>query len=496
MKKVIILLAVFFIKFLNAQSLEDQLQTTVNNFNLMGLSVWVATNNQENTYHFGLRDFDRTLPINNDTKFRIASISKAVTALGLLKLYHQGAFELDEDISLALGYILKNPQFPNTPITYQMLLSHQSSLQDGSGYNNFLNATYNNNPIPNINELLLPGGTYYTPDMWRQENPGSYYAYSNINFGLIATLIEKLSGERFDIFMKNEILNPLQITGSYNLQDLTNINDLSVLYRFQGGTWVPQWDNYQGVMPPPPDLSNYEIGTNGVYFSPQGGLRISAQELGKFLSFLKGDFVDENIISQNTLNLMKTQVWDYNGNNGDNYFGLFNRWSLGLHHANINPGDQICNLGTYSTFIGHPGEAYGLVSNAYIAENESIKFSFLINGIRDGYASGAISSYYLVEEAIFNDLCNYFNNTLEVNTLKKENNITFFPNPAKDSITIKTVLQEPTSLQVISPNGKVLLTTTLYETETTINISSFQSGLYFLVFKSPQYSLLKKLIVE
>jgi CubicO group peptidase (beta-lactamase class C family) len=63
-----------------------------------------------------------------DTRFRIASISKLVTTIGLLHLYERKFFSLDDDISLKLGFNLRNPNFPEDKITYKMLLSHMSSF--------------------------------------------------------------------------------------------------------------------------------------------------------------------------------------------------------------------------------------------------------------------------------------------------------------------------------------------------------------------------------
>ena len=148
-----------------------------------------------------------------------------------MKLYDQDEFELDEDISTYLGFTVRNPNHPTIPITFRMLLSHTSSLQDGTGYTSFLNATYAQNPIPNMSSVLQPGGSFYTTNMWRTEIPGSYFTYSNLNFGLIGTLIEKISNQRFDVFMKNEILIPLDIDGSYNIQDLSTITDVATIYR-------------------------------------------------------------------------------------------------------------------------------------------------------------------------------------------------------------------------------------------------------------------------
>jgi CubicO group peptidase (beta-lactamase class C family) len=100
--------------------------------------------------------------------------------------------------------------------------------------------------------------------------------------------------------MRDQILAPLDIDGSFNIQDLTDLNNLSVLYRYNNG-WQAQWDNYQGVMPMSPDLNNYLPGTNGLYFAPQGGLRTTAQGMNIFARALSSDgtFYNLNITPAN-----------------------------------------------------------------------------------------------------------------------------------------------------------------------------------------------------
>ena len=129
------------------------------------------------------------------------------------------------------------------------------------------------------------------------------FTYSNINYGLIGTLIEALSGQRFDIFMREQILIPLEIDGSFNIQDLTDIYNVSVLYRYNNG-WVAQWDNYQGIMPIAPNLDDYALGTNGIYFAPQGGLRITAHEMNSIARALASDGAFYNLnITQEKLSI-------------------------------------------------------------------------------------------------------------------------------------------------------------------------------------------------
>lgn len=79
----------------------------------------------------GLADRASGRAVTVDDPVRVASISKLVTALGVMRLVDAGALDLDRDVSDYLGWRLRNPAFPDTPISLRLLLSHQSSLIDG-----------------------------------------------------------------------------------------------------------------------------------------------------------------------------------------------------------------------------------------------------------------------------------------------------------------------------------------------------------------------------
>jgi CubicO group peptidase (beta-lactamase class C family) len=383
-----------------SQVLEQQLQTIATQRGLVGMSV-VATCGGEVTHvvHTGLRRIAQNLPVNDDTRYRIASISKLVTAIGLMQLYEQGAFSLDDDVSPALGFSLRNPQHPTVPITYRMLLGHRASVQDGSGYTGFLNATYATAPPPPIQQVLVPGGAWYTANMWRTEPPGTWFTYSNVAYGIIGTLIEAHSGMRFDQYMRQHVLLPLGIHGSYNVQDLDEIGHLAVLYRNNN----PQADNFGGVMPPAPDLSGYVIGSNGLYFAPQGGLRCSALELARLLLLMHGEGTVDGatVLQASTWSLMRANEWTWNGSNGDNYFGLFRSWGLGVHRVTAQPGGDVVLPGTF--MLGHAGEAYGLISDLYLDPASGFGLVFITNGYSPGnnYTAGLTSAFYRVEEEVF-----------------------------------------------------------------------------------------------
>lgn len=392
------------------QSLNGQMQEAVEkiraDYNLMGLSVATVCDGKiTGTYHAGLRDFERNLPVNEDTKYRIASISKFVMTTAMMQLYDRKLLDLDEDVSTYLGFSLRNPAHPDKPITVRMLLLHTGSLNEGSGYDGFLMATYNNvsNP-PSFSDLLVPEGKYYSEDMWRKEAPGEYYTYCNANFGLAGTIIERITGLRFEEYLQQTLFIPMGITGSYIPEGVTDINNLAVIYRGEEGKWVPQTDNYKGVMTSPRDFSGYVTGTNAAVFSPQGGLRISAAELARvmILHLNKGKYEGKRIVSAKSIRLMHKPQWIYDGTNGDSDGGRPGNRGLSVDILpGLLPGDP---LPKGSHMIGHTGSAYGLNSAFFFDPKGKYGFVFMMNGSFDGPARDSSAIFFKFEEALLKAL--------------------------------------------------------------------------------------------
>lgn len=385
--------------------LKGQMQEAVNKIQvecqLMGLSVvTVCEDHVTGSFNAGLRDYERNLPVNDSTEFRIASISKLVMTTAMMKLYDRRLFKLDDDVSRYLGFTLRNPNHPDIPITVRMLLSHTGSLNEGTGYEAFLTDTYNNvsNP-PDFSQLLVPGGKYYTEDMWRKEPPGEYFTYCNANFGLAGTLIEKISGQRFDEFLKENLFIPLGITGAYTVEGLSDINNLAVIYRNEDGQWTPQTDNFKGELASPRDFSGYKTGTNAAVFSPQGGLRISASELARvmILHLNKGTYNGKRLISKKSIRLMHSPQWKYDGKNGDDV-GQSRCWGLSVHILTNTPSGDI--IFSDARMMGHTGDAYGLKSGFWFDPVSKSGFIYITNGLFKQPVQGIYSAFDSFEEAV------------------------------------------------------------------------------------------------
>ncbi len=314
-------------------------------------------------------------PATPDTLYRIASISKMMTTLGLMRLVEAGRLELDADVSGYLGYKLRNPHFPQRTISLRTLLSHTSSLRDDAGYSWQL-------PVA-LKDVLAPGGALHGDGkMWSgHAGPGDYFTYCNLAWGVIGTVMERIAGERFDLLMARLLFQPLGIQAGYSPAGLAPaaLNNLATLYRKRtvdteiwnaAGPWIPQVDDYSARAPAPPAGTALAApGANATPFSPTGGLRISAPAMGVVMRMLMNGGVHDDgqvrtrLFKRETLDRMFARQWTHDGQNGngDTLNGLYQAWGLGNQHFPDRPGLGLVEGGGFEG-IGHLGEAYGLRS--------------------------------------------------------------------------------------------------------------------------------------
>ncbi len=388
------------------EPLDQQLNEVFVNQDVLGLSVVLIENGQLSYQkHLGTIHPDSDENLNGATKFRIASISKIIPSLAIMQLVEQDLVYLDEDVSEYLGWELRNPNHPNSPITLRQLLSHTSSIRDGEKYSNF--AAHMTEKKLHLSELFQVGGEYYMDSMFDTRKPGTYFTYSNCAWGLVASVIEKVTGQRFDMYTQEHIFQPLNITASFNVSEIYDTYPLAGLYRFQDHQWVNQVDDYRKNSPIPRIFDGYELGQNGLLFGPQGNLRASTDDLvGLAQLFFNQGTVDGNqIISKDSLDQMLQIQWSYDDSNGETWDGFFNAYGLGIHILTNQLGKDI--VFPRLNMVGHPGIAYGLLSDFYLDIESQTGIVFLTNGKKQKFSYGINSSFYRIEEIVFETVYPY-----------------------------------------------------------------------------------------
>lgn len=349
-----------------------------------------------------------------DTKYRIASISKLITAVGVWQLIEQGLIDPDADASPYLGFELKNPSYPDTPITVKMLLSHTSSVREGGDKAGSYNIPYGHS----ISEFFTEGMSFHNPGCWAPagEAPGEFFAYCNMNYCLLGTIIENVSGERFDKYMTNHVFAPMGLSCSFNVFDMPEHVQAQVgtLYRKLNeagvqdpvnGVWTAQCDDFTNGYPNE-DHAGYIIGSNGSLFGPMGSLRISVNELCQIMLMFcsHGSYCGRQILKKETIERMFTPVWTFDPQlkNGENYGGLMNCYGMGPHiFTNSGLGDRMV-AGQDLPFAGHTAEAYGLVGGMGFDRRNGNGIVYYITGFGSdiGNNSGEYSAFYRLEETL------------------------------------------------------------------------------------------------
>lgn len=360
MRKSFLLLCSLFISsfyFLSAQnnSADSAIQAIMNNHKVIGLSVAVVKKNQiVYSQSFGLKNQETQTSLSNSDIFRIASISKSFSATAIMQLVEKGLVSLEDDMSKLVGFIIRNPKFPETPITLKMVLSHRSSINDSQGYFS-LDAI---NPSKNSNWAKCYNN--YSPD--------SGYMYCNLNYNMTGTIIEKLSGERFDQYIQKHILKPLNLYGGYCVDSLDKAK-FATIYEYNGDS-AKFLASPNAYAPRTEEIANYTMGYTTPIFSPTGGMKISATDLAKYMLMHSnlGKANGKRIISRRSAKKMQTILSEKE------------QYGLAL--------SKTTQLIDGFTMTGHTGSAYGLYSAMFFEPNKKFGFVVISNGCDPKYLNG------------------------------------------------------------------------------------------------------------
>ncbi len=329
---------------------------------------------------------------------RIASISKLVVAIGVMRLAEQGKLDFDRPAGDYLGYRVANPAFPAQPVTLRRLLSHTASLRDHD----------DQYAIP-LGETLR--GVLDDPASWDAARgpDAAYFTYANVNFPVVASVVERVTGERFDRAMQRLVLGPMKIDACFNWPTCSDGAVARAIVLTQDGKVVR--DDLKGRRPDcavfvregaPCDLTRFVPGDNGALFAPQGGLRISARGLARIGRMLiaQGTIDGMRILKPESVAAMTGPAWTFDGRNGATEGGVYCRYGLAVHLlATIAPGCADDPGLPRGDWIGHSGEAYGLRSGLWIDRVSGTGIAYFATALPAAPRKGR-SGFTAAEEAL------------------------------------------------------------------------------------------------
>ncbi|PWS33112.1 serine hydrolase domain-containing protein [Pedobacter paludis] len=352
---VCILISCSITGFAQIDKAETEIKEIMQKYSGIGVSVAVVKQNKIiYTHSFGLKNVENNIPLTDQDIFRIASISKSFSATSIMQLVEAGKLSLDDDFSNLVGFKVRNPKFPETVITLKMMLSHRSSLNDSQGYLKL--------------DVINPDKNPDWAKCYNSYEPGKGYEYCNLNFNLIGTVIEKISGERFDNYVKNHLLKPMGLYAGYCVDSLDSAKFVT-LYEYHNDTktFTPAPTAYA---PRREEIKNYVMGYSTPIFSPTGGMKISATDLAKYMTMHMnyGNYNGVKIMSKKHAKLMQTKISEEEG------------YAMAMRSVN----DLIPGL----TLKGHTGSAYGLYSAMFFDPKEKYGIVVITNGCNPIYSKG------------------------------------------------------------------------------------------------------------
>ncbi|MFC3197258.1 serine hydrolase domain-containing protein [Parapedobacter deserti] len=350
---------------------EEDLMAIMGRHQAIGLSVAVVKGSDIlYSRSFGLKDRERGELLSSDDLFRIASISKSFVATGIMQLVDEGKLSLEDDVSRLIGFRVRNPAYPDSVITLRMILSHRSSISDKGGYFTL--------------DALNPEKNADWAKAYNTYAPGMDYQYCNLNFNLAGAILEKRSGQRFDHYIRQHILEPLGLYGGYNVDDLDSQRFVT-LYSYNGeaNRFTASPAAYQSRAEA---IKDYVHGYSTPVFSPTGGMKLSVNDLARYMIMHMhyGQARGVRILSEESSRMMQAVLTPKSG------YGLALR--------------TIDDLIPGKALTGHEGIAYGLYSAMYFQPEEQFGIVAITNGCITGFKDDVINDFL---NAVYN--CLYHN---------------------------------------------------------------------------------------
>lgn len=390
-------------------SISSSLNNIFSHHGVLGGSVVTFDKNGYHSFSYG-DAFPDSIPFTDSTFLRIASISKMFTGMALLQLIEERKIDLDQDVNTYLNFTLVNPSYPNIPITLRMLLNHTSTLQDSRSILTmakrtiFRDSLNPNHSIPDFSELFINGNSHFLPRTIKTEKgkiskviPGSYFHYTNLNFVIIAHIIERIEQKPFHAVIKKRLLDRYAIPGGFIVQEIPEHGTLSPQYLPKGNTWIPEADAYTV----PYDsiftsIKDYVPGRNVLRFSPQAGLRVSSMGLARFFR----SFLSDSKMSTIKTMMFKSSWKAKSDNNSHQFDNLFKEWGLACHIIS----EKQESFAEDFPWIGHIGRANGAFTMMYMSPSARKGIVIFINGKRK-QSKGSIG-FESIEKDIMNVIFN------------------------------------------------------------------------------------------
>ena len=354
-----VLLALFWVSCAAAELTEEQISAADSYFQrrfaqakAVGGAVLVSRNGKRiYSFFYGAGDKKGTRPVDEDTVYKVASVSKMVSAIGAVQLAEAGLLDLDAPLTCASGRPIRNPWHPEADVTLRQAMSHTTSLLKTAPYTK----------TPDWDRIDLSDGKYFSKRV-----PGAHYEYANLNGGILCSAIERASGQSLNDYMAGHVFAPLGINAAYAAHLLPDPEPLSNTYMADGALYRKA-ENYLQE-----DEEEYEntCDPDQHYRSTIGGLYISLSGLEKLAQALAcgGAAGGARLLSPQAAEMMRA---DQSTIPGSSVTGFS---PYGLCVSRFEAEDGV-------TWYGHQGRWKGLQVDVFFEPASRATLVFVMNGV-------------------------------------------------------------------------------------------------------------------
>lgn len=254
---------------------------------------------------FGLANIEEERAVNENTIFRMYSMSKPITAAALMILYDEGKFQLDDPVA---NYI---PEFEgvkvwvdgsevaqDTPFTIRHLLTHTAGFTYGWDQNAYVDSLYRDMQKQTIwASATLKDMIMFLTTVPLKYQPGTKYEYS-VSIDVAGYLVEVLSGQTFDVFLEERMFGPLGMADAGFEVPEVDHNRLAMIY---------SPDRESGKLAPVEEMTN-GVKKDVTLFSGGGGMVATIGDYAKFGQMLLngGELDGVRILEESTVKLITT----------------------------------------------------------------------------------------------------------------------------------------------------------------------------------------------
>lgn len=309
-----------FVSAARADQIDDYVKAQMQEKHIPGAAIAVIKNGRvAKMQGYGLANVELNVPVTKDTVFEIGSVSKQITAAGIMMLVEDGKINLDEKIS---KYLPKTPETWKT-VSVRNLLTHTSGIKSYTGLSGFeLSNRMTRDDF--IKKLAVEPLDFST---------GDRYIYSNSGYSLLGYIIESASGKKYWDFMRERIFVPLGMTKTADRDPQFIVPNRADGYEWTNGRLVGR---------------DYEL----TDLFAAGAIVSTIEDLTKWEAGVAG----EKLLKAES----KAQMWTPLTFNNGEYFGYGFGWNVGEFRAH--------------KLISHGGQTAGFAANVsrYVDDNLTV----------------------------------------------------------------------------------------------------------------------------